>query len=164
MRRSSLIGAVAAAMLAGTTIAQAGGGYVVLSHPEVVDGRTFEDDFGNIYRLHGLDAPELGQQCLGGAGEVYDCGAASRDALARLVDGIITCDILDDEADVAQVRCQDFLDLDIGARLITAGWALPDRSVSQAYVFNEMEAEGREQGLWQGRFIEPKRWREGARL
>ena len=53
---------------------------------------------------------------------------------------------------------------DIGQLLISAGWALPDRSVGLDYVWEEMEAEARSLGLWQGRFVTPERWRAGARL
>lgn len=157
------LGAAMAALLAGP--AAAGGEYVLLSHPEAVDGMTIVDDNGSHYRLHAIDAPEIEQQCLSAEGEEYSCGEEARAALADMVDGILTCDFVPVEAaELKVVRCFDFAGRDIGARLISKGWALPDRSVGLDYMWDEMEAEARARGLWQGRFIVPERWRAGARL
>lgn len=160
----ALPGAVVAAALLATG-AQAGSDYVLLAHPEAVDGRSFTDDSGKLYRLHSVDAPAIGQRCIDFDGEQYGCGKQSRDALAKMIDGILTCDPVDSgPAEWQTVRCFDFAGRDIGSLLISAGWAVPDRSIGLDYVMDEMEAEARRLGLWQGRFIEPDRWRAGARL
>ncbi|MAZ18637.1 thermonuclease family protein [Oricola sp.] len=156
-------GAVMAVLLAGA--AQAGGDYVLLAHPEAVDGNTLIDDNGRLYRLHAIDAPDIGQQCLAADGAEYSCGEQARAALADMIDGILTCDLVKPDApEHKEVRCHDFAGRDIGQLLISAGWALPDRSVGLDYVWEEMEAEARSLGLWQGRFVTPERWRAGARL
>ncbi|GAB4357393.1 MAG: hypothetical protein Kow0026_17680 [Oricola sp.] len=140
--------------------------YVLLSHPEAIDGRSFTDDTGRKYRLHAVDAPEIGQECIDGDGKRYKCGEESRDALARMIDGILTCDFVGSrDSEWREVRCYDFSGRDIGSRLISDGWAVPDRSAGTLdYVMDEMEAEARQLGLWQGRFVTPQRWRAGARL
>lgn len=140
--------------------------YVLLSHPEAIDGRSFTDDTGRQYRLYAVDAPEIGQQCIGADGEKYMCGEQARDALARMIDGILTCDFVDaGGSEWREVRCYDFSGRDIGSRLISDGWAVPDRSGGTLdYVMDEMEAEARQLGLWQGKFVSPQRWRAGARL
>jgi endonuclease YncB( thermonuclease family) len=156
---------VAFALCAGA--AEAGGkDYVLLAHPEAIDGRSFTDDSGKRYRLHAVDAPEIGQQCIGADGEKYMCGEQSRHALAEMIDGILTCDLVGSQnTEWRSVRCYDFSGRDIGSRLISDGWAVPDRSVGTFdYVMDEMEAEARQLGLWQGRFVTPNRWRAGARL
>jgi len=158
-----LTGAVMAVLMA--SVAQAGGDYVLLSHPEAVDGNTLVDDNGRLYRLHAIDAPDIGQQCLAADGAEYSCGEHAREALADMIDGILTCDLVrPDEPENELVRCHDFAGRDIGQLLISAGWALPDRSVGLDYVWDEMEAEARSLGLWQGRFVTPESWRAGARL
>jgi len=168
MRRiaKALPGAIlAAALLSGG--AEAGNSdYVLLSHPEAIDGRSFSDDSGRQYRLHAVDAPEIGQQCIGADGGKYMCGEQSRDALARMIDGILTCDLVGPgDGEWRDVRCYDFSGRDIGSRLISDGWAVPDRMGGGLdYVMDEMEAEARQLGLWQGRFVTPDRWRAGARL
>lgn len=165
MKRTAktLMGAVTAVLLAGG--AEAGSDHVLIAHPEAVDGKTIVDDIGRRYRLHAIDAPELEQRCLGAEGEEYSCGEQARKALSDMIDGILTCDLV--EAGAAEwkvVRCYDFAGRDIGQRLIASGWAIPDRSVGLDYMWDEMEAEARARGLWQGRFIVPERWRAGARL
>lgn len=160
----SLVAAAVAALLPGIAGAD-GKDYMLLAHPKAVDGRTFTDDHGNLYRLHAIDAPDIEQSCLSADGKEYACGKEARDALDRMIDGILTCDPVNAGAtDTRPVRCQDFAGRDIAARLIAAGWAVPDRSLGLDYVWDEMEAEARALGLWQGRFIAPARWRSGSRL
>lgn len=162
-----LPGAVlAAVLLVGGEAGAGNSDYVLLSHAEAVDGRSFTDGAGERYRLHAVDAPEIGQRCIGADGETYWCGQQSRDALARLIDGILTCDLVDSaDEEWRHVRCYDFAGRDIGAKLVADGWAVPDRSAGGLdYVMDEMEAEARRLGLWQGRFVPPDRWRAGARL
>src|SRR5260370_138818 len=47
----------------------------------VTDGATFRLD-GTIYRLDGIDTPEIDQMCLDERGEVWACGVAVRDRLS----------------------------------------------------------------------------------
>ena len=65
--------ALAAALL----LAMVGPGMADLA---VTDGDTFRLD-RTIYRLGGIDAPEIDQTCLNQAGEVWPCGVAARDRL-----------------------------------------------------------------------------------
>lgn len=148
------------------TIEAAHSGEFMVSRPEAIDGRTFESDGGKRYRLHAVDAPELGQECLDPAGTPYACGESSRRALGVLIDGLLTCRTVaaSDTANPPTVRCTDFAGRDIGAVLVSKGWAVPDRQGNLDYVFEEMEAEARAHGLWNGRFVLPARWRAGARL
>ncbi|QKV19311.1 thermonuclease family protein [Oricola thermophila] len=167
-RRTAL--AITGAVLAATVLA--GGAvagdrdYVLLSHPEAIDGRSFIDGSGAKYRLHAVIAPRVDQECKGVGGEPYACGEQSRDALARMIDGILTCDLVGrDDGEWQSVRCFDFAGRDIASRLIALGWALPDRSVGTLdYVMDELEAEAGRLGLWQNGFVDPSRWRAGVRL
>ena len=146
-------------------IATAQSSAFMVSRPEAVDGRTFQSEQGQHYRLHAVDVPDLGQQCLGPDGERYACGEASRNALGSLFNGLLTCQQVGSEPQgMPTVRCTDFAGRDIGAVLVAKGWAITDRGRSLDYVFEEMEAEARDHGLWQGRFVPPAQWRAGARL
>ena len=42
---------------------------------------------GIVYRLDGIDAPELDQNCLDEIGEVYPCGQLAVEALKRFIAG-----------------------------------------------------------------------------
>ena len=50
----------------------------------VTDGDTFQLDH-TIYRLDGIDAPEIDQTCLDQSGNVWPCGVAARDRLSAYI-------------------------------------------------------------------------------
>ena len=50
----------------------------------VTDGDTFQLD-RTIYRLEGIDAPEIDQMCLDQRGDVWPCGVAARDRLSAYI-------------------------------------------------------------------------------
>ena len=133
----------------------------------VIDGDTVELQ-GQTVRLHGIDAPELGQNCRIKA-RLYDCGNVSRTALLDLTAGArVTCDLLAEatppaDGDGRPGRC--FADgYDLSEGMAHTGWALADRAVSARYVRNEARAKDANRGLWKGRFVTPWNWRRGERL
>ena len=50
----------------------------------VTDGDTFQLDY-TIYRLDGIDAPEIDQMCLDQSGDVWPCGVTARDRLSAYI-------------------------------------------------------------------------------
>jgi hypothetical protein len=48
--------------------------------------------------------------------------------------------------------------------MVRQGWALAYRQYSLDYVDEESAARAAKAGIWVGRFIEPWKWRRGARL
>jgi len=52
--------------------------------------------------------------------------------------------------------------VDIGRRLVSAGWALAYRRYSMDYVAAENEARKAKRGMWRGTFVKPWKWRASS--
>ena len=129
---------------------------------KVIDGDTIVVA-GQFVRLHGIDAPELdqpfwwrGQQTMGGmmalaalealtAGVKLRCEAVEQDRYGRLVAKVFSPN-----------------GVDIGRRLVSAGWALAYRRYSTDYVDAEDEARKAKRGMWRGSFVKPWVWRASS--
>lgn len=85
----------------------------------VVDGDTMDVGVVRI-RLHGIDAPEAGQPCGTADGGTWQCGTASTNRLAELIEG-------------SQVECEA-LDRDLYGRIISVvpTWRLATSTRSMA--------------------------------
>lgn len=125
----------------------------------VLDGDTIVVA-GERVRLHGIDAPELSQTfwC---QGRELECGAMAMAALETLVAGV-TLRCVGVERDwhgrlVAKAFSSN--GIDVGRRLVSAGWALAYRRFSMDYVAAEEEAQRAKRGLWRGSFTMPWEWR-----
>ena len=137
-------------------------------HPEVVDGDTIALG-GHRLRLHGVDAPELGQTCRI-KGRAYDCGMVARTALLDLTAGTpVVCRLLenapalpDTAPDEKAARCTAG-GYDLSEGMAYTGWALAQRDVTKRHVAHEARARERRHGLWKGAFVTPWDWRAGKR-
>lgn len=112
-------------------------------------------------RLFGIDAPEMKQQCMTADGAPWACGAAARDALARLVEGEerLRCHLRDVDR-YGRLIMQCFAgDTDLAGALVRRGLALAWRRYSDAYTSIEDQARGQRRGLWAGSFAYPWEWR-----
>ena len=130
----------------------------------VIDGDTLEMH-GQRIRLHGIDALESGQSCADKNGAIYRCGQISANQMATYVRGkTVNCNVTDrDRYDRLVAAC--FVNgEDINERLVFEGWALAYRQYSRDYVHSETHAKRNSAGMWQGRFVEPWKWRKGSRL
>ncbi len=127
----------------------------------VTNGDTFKLDRA-IYRLDGIDAPEIDQMCLDQRGSVWPCGVAVRDRLSAYIGN-------------RAVRCEDkgpdplYKHRRIGICsiasetttlnewLIREGWAIKFDPAAKGR-FSSEEADAREnlRGLWKGCFAEPR--------
>ena len=139
----------------------------------VTDGDTLRLG-STIYRLDGIDAPEIDQTCLDQNGDVWPCGVAARDRLNAYVG-------------TRAVRCEDkgpdpvYKHRQIGICsiendtttlnewLVREGWAIrvePD--AKGRFAAEEADARENRRGLWKGCFAEPRDLRgwnhNGARL
>ena len=159
-----------AVLLAGAAIgliagAQPAGAAELTGTPVVIDGDTIELQ-GQTIRLHGVDAPELGQTCTI-KDRPYDCGMVARTALLDLTAGTpVTCRTLDaaeragPEGQPARCTAGGY---DLSEGMAYTGWALAERTVTAHYVRVEDGARTARRGLWRGTFEAPWEWRRAAR-
>lgn len=129
----------------------------------ITDADTIKID-GTTYRLWGIDAPEMGQQCEND-GNYYDCGDLARMGLvAFLADDVPTCEkVATDRYKRVVARCS-VEGLDIGSWLVNRGLALDYARYSKGYYASEQDAaEAEERGIWAGDFTPPWEWRKERR-
>lgn len=129
----------------------------------VIDGDTIEVR-GNRIRLHGVDAPESTQTCLGD-GQPWPCGQRASRALAdRIAGRSVDCvETVRDRYGRIVAVCR-LGGSDLSAWLVAEGWALANRRYSSAYVGQEATAKAARRGIWRGDFVAPWDWRAGVRL
>jgi endonuclease YncB( thermonuclease family) len=126
----------------------------------VIDGDTIVVN-GERVRLHGIDAPEL-DQVFWYRGQRLASGAMAMAALEALTAGVLVrCEaITRDRHDRLVAKCFSANGVDIGRRMVSAGWALAYRRYSMEYVDAEAEARAARRGMWRGRFAKPWAWRD----
>ncbi|PRY79707.1 endonuclease YncB(thermonuclease family) [Yoonia maritima] len=113
----------------------------------VIDADTL--DVGGVrVRLHGIDAPEMGQPCSAN-GDEWDCGAWARNAVLVQYEGReARCTKVDtDRYGRIVARCT--VDgADMGAAIVNAGYAWAYRQYSGDYDLDEKAAAIMGRGLW----------------
>lgn len=110
--------------------------------------------------LYGIDGPEVNQTCANSRGRAYACGKeAARWLQGWILDNEIECRVLKQDSKNNVVATCAYGQYDIGAALVSAGWAvtLPGNSIYQPY---ELQAQKAQRGMWQGQFYKPWDWRE----
>jgi len=130
----------------------------------VIDGDTIEIH-GQRIRIIGIDAPESRQICTEKAtGAETRCGQKAAFWLSNFIAAHpVTCvEEGRDRYNRSLARCQ-VQESDVGAAMVTAGWALAFTRYSKDYVGQEAEAKSAGSGLWSTEFVAPWEWRRGAR-
>ena len=125
----------------------------------IVDGDTIHINKVK-YRLHGIDAPEIKQDCKVNERK-YDCGVKSKNFLESLVENKeITCKRknIDKYKRIIATCYTD--ELNINKEMVKSGWAIAYRYYSKKYVKEELFAQKNKLGMWQGSFLEPREWRK----
>jgi endonuclease YncB( thermonuclease family) len=115
---------------------------------------------GTLVRLYGIDAPEMGQTCRSRRGQRYDCGAAARNILSRLIgDREVACSAYAEQASGELIaRCR-IGRADLGAAMVRRGWAYPMVSLTNRYTGEEAHAQAAGAGVWSGWAQRPWVWR-----
>lgn len=145
-RRAGLLGGVFAALVGNAAAAGP-----VTGKAKVIDGDTLVVG-AVVVRLHGIDAPEMGQTCRDAEGVGYDCGAEARDRLSELADGRpVACrGETSDGYGRRLAVCATTDAPDLGAALVREGLAWAFVRYSDDYRALEREARQRPAGLWSG--------------
>ena len=138
----------------------------ITGKPRVIDGDTIEVA-GQRIRLHGIDTPEAKQLCEAD-GKPWRCGQEATFALANII-GRTWVDCVERDRDrygriVAVCKIGGAKGQDLGAWMVSEGWALAYRKYSMDYVAAEDIARKAGRGMWRGKFIAPWEWRRGKRL
>ena len=112
-------------------------------------------------RLHGIDAPEMKQECQDSNARGYKCGLSSRAHLISLIQppSEIRCQTLTkDRYGRLVMRCYK-AGIDINAAMVRAGWAIAYRRYAKDYIAEENQAKALKKGLFSGKFQKPEQWR-----
>ncbi|OCX60008.1 hypothetical protein BFP70_17850 [Thioclava sp. SK-1] len=139
-------------------LASSAGAQVVQGRARIVDGDTLELR-GQMVRLHGIDAPETTQTCRTAAGAQWDCGHAATAHLRRLTAGDIRCN--GDQHDrYGRLVAKCFRgQTDLGAQMVSDGFAFAYRAYALDYVAQEKQALVAGRGIWAGDVQNPADWR-----
>ncbi|KXJ55221.1 MAG: nuclease [Thalassospira sp. Nap_22] len=136
---------------------------------QVIDGDTIMIA-GQVLDIAGMDAPELGQQCLHN-GSFWDCGMSSAMQLRKyfaMAPFDVHCWPGDQEragkaGDFPIVEC-GIGERDVAAAMISDGEALPIAGYSHRYDRLSRDADNAGIGIHGGDMIAPSDWRAGKRL
>ncbi len=124
----------------------------------IVDGDTIWIGKTKV-RQHGIDTPEMRQECKQADGSAYRwCGEASTNALRVLVASEpVRCEgnTFDRYKRLIAVCYSGTVNLN--AEVVRQGWALAYRRYSKNYISAEKEAQDAKRGIWAGEF-EPPSW------
>lgn len=129
---------------------------------KVVDGDTLI--LNSIkYRLYGIDAPELNQIC-SIDGIDYKCGIKSKFFLISLInDDKLKCFKKSKDRYKRIIAVCKIGNLDINKSMVRNGWAIAYKRYSKEYLDDENYAKKNSFGLWEGRFMEPEKWRRSKK-
>lgn len=119
----------------------------------VVDGDTVKlGPRDLVFRLHGIDAPELDQYCAGTA-----CGQQAHDWLVNLIEGEpVQCRTIGNKDRYGRYVAKCYhAGQDIGALMVEAGYARAYLKYSNDYALLEKEASLAERGFWATDFSLP---------
>ena len=139
--------------------------------PKVVDGDTLHID-NYKFRLEGIDAPEMRQQCKKESFKIsffigfifykdYSCGRVSKEKLITKIDTTeIKCISSSKDRYKRYIATCYKGKTNLNQWMVRNGFAIAYRRYSKIYVSDEEFAKENKLGLWQGKFMEPEKWRK----
>ena len=139
--------------------------------PKVVDGDTVHID-NYKFRLEGIDAPEMRQQCKKESLKIsffigftfykdYSCGRVSKEKLITKIDtSEIKCISSSKDRYKRYIATCYKGKTNLNQWMVRNGFAIAYRRYSKKYVPDEVFAKENKLGLWQGKFMEPEKWRK----
>lgn len=114
------------------------------------------------YRLYGIDAPELRQECKDAEGEPWPCGTRARTELRRIIaTHPVECRSIDTDRFGRIVATCKAGGRDIAEELVRAGYAMASARPGVRSPYEDAQAQARiaKRGLWAGTFEMPAEWR-----
>ena len=135
----------------------------ISGNPYIIDGDTIK--ILNIkIRLHGIDSPEIKQNCKDSDGILWRCGLGAKQALLNLVySQIVTC-IGSKRDRYKRLIAKCYVnDQNLESFMVKNGWAIAYRKYSLDYVGEEKIAKSKKVGIWRGEFLDPAIWRKNYR-
>ena len=139
--------------------------------PKVVDGDTVHID-NYKFRLEGIDAPEMRQQCKKESFKIsffigftfykdYSCGRVSKEKLITKIDATeIKCISSSKDRYKRYIATCYKGKTNLNQWMVRNGFAIAYRRYSKTYVSDEEFAKENKLGLWKGKFMEPEKWRK----
>ena len=139
--------------------------------PKVVDGDTVYIK-NYKFRLEGIDAPELKQQCKKESLKIssligftfykdYNCGKVSKAKLKAKINGSkIKCIATSKDRYKRYIATCFKGETNLNRWMVRNGYAIAYRRYSKKYIPDEDFAKEKKLGLWQGKFMSPEKWRK----
>jgi endonuclease YncB( thermonuclease family) len=154
-----IISAVLAVLVTTPLIA----GEQIVDVASVIDGDTI-DIHGQRIRLHGIDAPESGQNCSRDGAE-FLCGKTAAFALSdKIGRQVVNCEKRDTDRYQRVVAICTLNGVDLNRWLVQQGHAMAYRKYSTDYVVDEESAKSARAGIWAGEFVNPAEFRKARRM
>lgn len=114
------------------------------------------------YRLYGIDAPELHQECKDADGDTWPCGTRARTELRRIIaTHPLECRSIDTDRFGRIIATCKAGGRDIAEEMVRAGYAMASGrpGVPSPYETAQAQARAAKKGLWAGSFEMPVEWR-----
>ena len=139
--------------------------------PKIIDGDTIHIN-NYKFRLEGIDAPEMRQQCQKESLKIssiigftfykdYSCGKVSKEKLISKIRGSkIKCIFTTKDKYKRYIATCYKEKINLNQWMVRNGYAIAYRRYSKKYVPDEDFAKEKKLGLWQGKFMNPEKWRK----
>ena len=143
----------------------------IIGMPKIIDGDTVYIKNYKI-RLEGIDAPEMKQKCKKEKLKIssivgftfyedYYCGKYSKEKLVDKVKGSKIKCISSTKDKYKRYLAKCFKGkINLNRWMVRNGHAVAYRRYSKEYILDEDFAKENKLGLWQGKFLNPEKWRK----
>ena len=143
----------------------------IIGVPRIVDGDTVHIKEYKI-RLEGIDAPEIRQKCKKEKLKIssvigytfyedYYCGKVSKENLDGKINGSKIKCVSSSKDRYKRYLATCFKDeVNLNQWMVRNGHAVAYRRYSKKYILDEDFAKENKLGLWQGKFLNPEKWRK----
>lgn len=116
---------------------------------------------GTLVRLDGIEAPAPRQPCYRQNGRRWNCAAAARTGLDRIIRGRPVSCTASGQDDAGRMLAQCAAGgRDIATELVRSGYVFAASSLRNSLTADEEAARNAKVGLWQGEVIRPQEWRD----